>query len=110
MAEGVHLIGIAARDRPHATRILSAWESTSKDIRVESGGAFFSAELLIKLQARGRTVVEVPIPHYPRTAGSATGAKPSVVFRAVRDFWLLRLRMWAVPRSAFVRGEPMTAE
>ena len=55
-------------------------------ITVESGGAFFSAELLIKLRAAGRTVVEVGVPHYPRTAGSPTGAKPAVVFRAVRDF------------------------
>ena len=55
-------------------------------IAVESGGAFFSAELLIKLEAAGRAVVEVGVPHYPRTAGSPTGAKPSVVLRAVRDF------------------------
>ena len=45
-------------------------------IRVESDGAFFSAELLIKLGAAGRTIAEVGVPHYPRTAGSATGAKP----------------------------------
>ena len=45
-------------------------------LRVESGGAFFSAELLIKLRAAGRAVVEVGVPHYPRTAGSPTGAKP----------------------------------
>ena len=77
-------------------------------LRIESGGAFFSAELLIKLQAAGRTVVEVGVPHYPRTAGSATGAKPSVVLRAVRDFWLLRLRMWANRSRAMRRGEPMT--
>ena len=76
-------------------------------IRVESGGAFFSAELLIKLQAEGASVAEVGIPHYPRTAGSATGAKPSVVFRAVRDFWWLRLRMWASRRSALRRGTPI---
>ena len=76
-------------------------------LRVESGGAFFSAELLIKLRAAGRTVVEVGVPHYPRTAGSATGAKPQVVLRAVRDFWLLRLRMWANRRAALRRGEPM---
>jgi glycosyltransferase involved in cell wall biosynthesis len=55
-------------------------------INVESGGAFFSAELLIKLRSVGRRVVEVGVPHYPRTAGSPTGAKPQVVFRAVRDF------------------------
>ena len=44
-----------------------------EDIRVESDGAFFSAELLIKLREAGRSVVEVGVPHYPRTAGSATG-------------------------------------
>ena len=78
-----------------------------ESIRVESGGAFFSAELLIKLQAEGTSVAEVGIPHYPRTAGSATGAKPQVVFRAVRDFWLLRLRMWANRRAALRRGTPI---
>jgi glycosyltransferase involved in cell wall biosynthesis len=74
-------------------------------LRVESGGAFFSAELLVKLQAAGRRVAEVGVPHYPRTAGSATGAKPQVVLRAVRDFWLLRLRLWANPKAAMRRGE-----
>ncbi|HEX5149458.1 MAG TPA: glycosyltransferase family 2 protein [Candidatus Limnocylindrales bacterium] len=76
-------------------------------LRVESGGAFFSAELLIKLQAAGRRVAEVGVPHFPRTAGSATGAKPRVVLRAVRDFWLLRLRMWANARAALRRGGPI---
>jgi hypothetical protein len=76
-------------------------------LRVESGGAFFSAELLIKLRAAGRRVEEVGVPHYPRTAGSATGAKPSVVFRAVRDFWLLRLRLWANAKAAMRRGDPI---
>ena len=74
-------------------------------LRVESGGAFFSAELLIKLQASGRSVAEVGVPHYPRTAGSATGARPQVILRAVRDFWLLRLRMWANRRAALRRGQ-----
>lgn len=76
-------------------------------IHVESGGAFFSAELLIKLRAAGRRVVEVGVPHYPRTAGSPTGAKPQVVLRAVRDFWSLRLRLWAAPGRALGRGEPI---
>jgi glycosyltransferase involved in cell wall biosynthesis len=76
-------------------------------LRVESGGAFFSAELLIKLQADGRSVAEVGVPHYPRTAGSATGARPQVILRAVRDFWLLRLRMWANRGAALRRGRPL---
>jgi len=78
-------------------------------IAVESGGAFLSAELLIKLHAAGRTIVEVGVPHFPRTAGSPTGAKPSVVFRAVRDFWSLRLRMWSNRGRALRRGTPVTA-
>ena len=76
-------------------------------LAVESGGAFFSAELLIKLQVAGRSVAEVGIPHHRRTAGSPTGSKPSVVFRAVRDFWLLRLRMWVNRERALRRGEPI---
>jgi glycosyltransferase involved in cell wall biosynthesis len=79
-------------------------------IRVESGGAFFSAELLIKLRRRGRRVVEVGVPHYPRTAGSPTGARPAVIYRAVRDFWSLRLRLWAGPAAALARGETILPE
>jgi glycosyltransferase involved in cell wall biosynthesis len=79
-------------------------------IRVEPDGAFFSAELLIKLRARERTVAEVGVPHHPRTAGSATGAKPQVILRAVRDFWRLRLRLWVSPRLALSRGVPILGE
>jgi glycosyltransferase involved in cell wall biosynthesis len=76
-------------------------------INTESGGAFFSAELLIKLQASGRRVAEVGVPHHARTVGSPTGARPSVIWRAVRDFWSLRLRLWAAPKRALGRGEPI---
>jgi glycosyltransferase involved in cell wall biosynthesis len=74
-------------------------------IRVGSGGAFFTAELLIKLRFEGRSMVEVGVPHYPRTAGSPTGAKPKVVFRAMRDFWSLRLRLWFRRGDGMRRGE-----
>ena len=73
-------------------------------VRVESGGAFLSAELLIKVQAAGGTIVEQGVPHYARPAGRASGADPRVVARAVRDFWALRLRLWANRSSALRRG------
>ncbi len=76
-------------------------------LRVESSGAFYSAELLIKLRAAGRSVVEVGIPHYPRTAGSPTGARPRVILLAVRDFWRLRLAMWVNRGRALRRGQPV---
>jgi glycosyltransferase involved in cell wall biosynthesis len=76
-------------------------------VRVQSGGAFFSAELLIKVTEQRRSIAEVGIPHYARTAGSPTGAKPSVIWRAVKDFWGLRLRLWANADRARRRGRPI---
>ena len=81
-----------------------------EDIRLESDGAFLSAELLIKLRAAGRSIVEVGVPHYPRTAGAATGARPVVVLRAVREFWRLRLLLWLAPRRAMARGRPVLGQ
>jgi glycosyltransferase involved in cell wall biosynthesis len=97
--------GLRVRDVDCACKLVR--RAALVGLRVESSGAFFSAELLIKLRAAGRTVVEVGVPHYPRTAGAATGARPRVVFRAVRDFWLLRLRLWADRSRALRRGQPM---
>ena len=102
------LFGLTATDVDCACKLFR--RDALSGIRVDSGGAFLSAELLIKFQARGRSVVEVGVPHYPRTAGSPTGARPAVIFRAVRDFWTLRLRMWASPRGALSRGEAILSE
>src|SRR3954452_3700851 len=79
-------------------------------VRVESGGAFFSAEMLIRILQLGRSIAEVGVPHYPRTAGSPTGATPSVIWRAVKDFWGLRLRLWANPRLTLQRGRPILGD
>jgi glycosyltransferase involved in cell wall biosynthesis len=76
-------------------------------VRVESGGAFFSAELLNRIRQAGRSIAEVGVPHYARVAGSPTGAKPSVIWRAMKDFWLLRLRLWANRDKAMKRGRPI---
>jgi glycosyltransferase involved in cell wall biosynthesis len=100
--------GLPVRDIDCACKLFR--RAALEGIRTESGGAFFSAELLIKLRASGRAIAEVGVPHYPRTAGSATGAKPSVVLRAVRDFWSLRLRLWASPRSALQRGDSILGD
>jgi glycosyltransferase involved in cell wall biosynthesis len=97
--------GLRVRDVDCACKLLR--REALGVVRVESGGAFFSAELLIKLGASGARIVEVGVPHYPRTAGSPTGAKPSVIGRAVKDFWSLRLRMWADRAGSLRRGQPI---
>jgi glycosyltransferase involved in cell wall biosynthesis len=95
--------GLKVRDPDCACKLFR--REALEGIRLESGGAFLSAELLIKLQQRGRRIAETGVPHYPRTAGSASGANPKVVLRAVRDFWRLRLRLWFRRASALERGE-----
>ena len=97
--------GLRVRDIDCACKVFR--RSALESIAVESGGAFFSAELLIKLQAAGHRIAEVGVPHHPRVAGRPTGARPSVILRAVRDFWSLRLRLWADPRRALRRGSPI---
>ncbi len=95
--------GLRVRDVDCACKLFR--RPALEGIMVESGGAFFSAELLVKLRAAGRSIAETGVPHYPRTAGSPTGAKPSVIWRAVKDFWSLRLRMWANRARALRRGD-----
>jgi glycosyltransferase involved in cell wall biosynthesis len=97
--------GLRVRDVDCACKLFT--RASLEGVRVESSGAFFSAELLIKTRNLGRSIVEVGIPHYPRTAGSPTGAKPSVIGRAVKDFWALRLRLWANRERALRRGRPI---
>ncbi len=100
--------GLGVKDVDCACKLFR--RSSLDGVRLESGGAFLSAELLIKLTAHGRSIAEVGIPHYPRTAGRASGADPKVVIRAMRDFWRLRLLLWARPRTTLRRGEPVLGE
>lgn len=92
------LFGYVARDIDCAFKLFSrdVWQR----IRVHSGGATFSAEFLAKARRCGYRFVELPVTHYPRTAGSPTGAKPHVIARAFRDIMWLRLHMDPCPDAA----------
>jgi glycosyltransferase involved in cell wall biosynthesis len=96
--------GLRLRDVDCACKLFR--REALEGIHLESGGAFLSAELLIKLRATQRTVVEVGVPHHPRPAGRASGADPRVVLRAVRDFWRLRIALWLRRDRALATGDP----
>jgi glycosyltransferase involved in cell wall biosynthesis len=57
---------------------------------VVANGAMVNTEMLVKLKKLGIPYVEVPVHHYPRTHGKATGADLRVIAHAFRE--LLRLR------------------
>ncbi len=82
------LFGYTARDVDCAFKLFrrEVWQS----LTVHARGATFSAEFLIKARRLGFRVKELPVSHYPRTAGSPTGARLSVIARAFAE--LIRLR------------------
>ena len=55
---------------------------------------FLSAELLIKLRARGERMAQVGVNHYPRAAGANTGASFRKILRTFRDIGRLRWALW----------------
>ena len=99
------LFGLRVRDVDCAAKLFR--RDVLRGINVHSDGAFFSAELLIRLQLAGVNIAEVGVPHYPRTAGSPTGARISVISRAVRDFWSLRVGLWLNRSKALARGRAL---
>jgi glycosyltransferase involved in cell wall biosynthesis len=67
---------------------------------LHSEGALVNTEMLVlarQLQAR---VVEVPVHHYPRTAGKQTGANVAVVVRAFAELLAFRAEMRKLERAA----------
>jgi glycosyltransferase involved in cell wall biosynthesis len=63
-------------------------------LRLETDSPFLSAELLIKLRARGERIAQVGVTHYPRAAGTNTGASFRKILRTFRDILRLRWALW----------------
>ncbi|HPI02937.1 MAG TPA: glycosyltransferase family 2 protein, partial [Candidatus Goldiibacteriota bacterium] len=55
----------------------------------EAEGAMISTELLAKTKKLGYKIGQIGVHHYPRTAGTQTGAKPGVILKAFKE--LIRL-------------------
>jgi glycosyltransferase involved in cell wall biosynthesis len=82
------LLGVRVRDIDCAFKLLPA--SFIKSIELKSEGAMISAELLAKAKNRGLRIGEVGVSHYPRTAGTQTGANLRVIVKAFRELFRLR--------------------
>lgn len=86
------IFGYTARDVDCAFKLFK--RKIIDTIKVESGGAMFSAEFLVRTKQAGFIIVEEPVSHYPRRAGSQTGARLHVILRAFKELVKLRWRMW----------------
>ncbi|MCL5795740.1 MAG: glycosyltransferase family 2 protein [Patescibacteria group bacterium] len=78
-------LGITTKDIDCAFKLFKR-DIFQKIKKIQSRGAMFSAELIYKMQQNNFRIKELPVSHYPRIAGNPTGAKPSVILRALKEF------------------------
>lgn len=60
------------------------------EIILTAQGALIDTEVLAKAKAKGFTITEVGVNHYPRVAGEQTGARLSVIFKAFKELFELK--------------------
>ncbi|HEX6129508.1 MAG TPA: glycosyltransferase family 2 protein [Candidatus Limnocylindria bacterium] len=95
------LFGLRVRDIDCAMKLFR--REVFDGLRLDAEGPFLSAELLIKLRARGARMAQVGVNHYPRAAGTNTGASFTKILRTFRDLLLLRVALW-FRRDEVLRG------
>ena len=84
--------GLRVRDIDCAMKVFR--REVFDGLRLDSDGPFLSAELLIKLRARNVPMAQVGVHHFPRAAGTNTGASFVKILRTFRDLGKLRLALW----------------
>jgi glycosyltransferase involved in cell wall biosynthesis len=94
------LFGVRVRDVDCAFKLFDTGLVRLCDIHAD--GAMWNTELLVKLRKLGVPFVEVPVRHYPRQHGSATGANLGVILHAFGELLRLRgkLRRWSATLPA----------
>ena len=85
------MLGVHVRDLNCAFKIVP--KRILDQIALESTGALINAELYGRAVRRGFGVKEVGVHHYPRAAGTPTGADPSVILRAFYELARLRRKI-----------------
>lgn len=63
------------------------------DMPLLSTGAAIDTEILARASRKGYTILQTGVHHYPRTAGSQTGANPKVILRAFKELFGLWRQM-----------------
>lgn len=90
------LVGLRVRDLDCAFKLFP--RRVMERLQLTADGACISAEILTQCFRGGVTVCEVPVNHFPRAAGRATGANLKVVAKALRELPIVwqyrRMRPW----------------
>jgi hypothetical protein len=85
------VFGLDVRDVDCAFKLIR--RQAAEAVRPDSGGAFFSAEFLLRAHDQGLRVVEVGVTHLPRRVGKPKGATPRVILRTFAEMYRLKRRL-----------------
>ena len=84
---GCLLFGMKIRDIDCAFKLFK--REIFDNIKMSSSGALIDTEILARATGKGYSIIQKGVRHYPRTAGSQTGAKPGVIIRAFIELFKL---------------------
>jgi glycosyltransferase involved in cell wall biosynthesis len=79
------VLGVSVRDIDCAFKLIHT--QLLHEPPLETCGAMINAEILYKLKRAHHSYKEIGVHHFPRRAGRATGAKISVILRALRELF-----------------------
>ena len=92
------LLGIKVRDIDCAFKLFH--RQIFKTIRLNSAGAMVNTELLALATQQGFRIKEVPVSHFPRQAGTQTGANLKVIIKAFRELFRMYGRLKRAPGAS----------
>lgn len=83
------VLGVKVRDLNCGMKIYTRalWQKIRP---VFATGALYNAELFLNAAQVGEGWAEIPVPHYPRRAGTQTGANPTVILKMFRELFALK--------------------
>jgi glycosyltransferase XagB len=96
-------LGVPVRDVDCAFKLFRA--EFFRTHQLESRGALINAEMLYKLRRDGSAIAEVGVRHFERKAGRATGARPAVIVRALKELVVYTWRWRLVEREQAVSAQ-----
>jgi len=85
------LFGMKIRDVDCAFKLYK--REIFANIELTSTGALIDTEVLARAIRKGYTITQKGVHHYPRAAGTQTGANPAVILRAFKELFKLRKRI-----------------
>ena len=81
------LFGMKIKDMDCAFKLYK--RAIFDDIKMKSTGALINTEIFARAKNKGYKIFQLGVHHYPRTAGTQTGAKLTVILRAFKELFAL---------------------